>query len=151
CAACCQVLMKVPEDTLVERLRQVNTPITDALHAGDTRRVDQKEQHAVPAELAQHARYRIIESLGSGGMGVVYRAEHRLMERTVALKVINQSLMSNRAAVERFRQEVRTAARLAHPNIVTAHDAEQAGDLHFLVMEYVEGVSLAALVLQRGA
>src|SRR5262249_36597550 len=52
--------------------------------------------------------------------------------------------------VERFRREVKAAARLAHPNIVTAHDAEQAGDVHFLVMEFVEGVSLARLVEGRG-
>jgi predicted Ser/Thr protein kinase len=105
---------------------------------------------AIPTELADHSRYRLIEVLGSGGMGCVYRAEHRLMERPVALKVISRELTRDPAAVERFRREVKTAARLSHPNIVTAHDAEQANDLHFLVMEYVEGVSLDRLVEQRG-
>src|SRR5262245_24153556 len=93
-------------------------------------------------ELEGHPRYRIIEQLGRGGMGVVYKAEHRLMGRTVALKVIGHALVANPNAVARFRQEVQAAARLSHPNIVTAHDAEQAGELHFLVMEYVEGVTL---------
>jgi WD40 repeat protein len=83
-------------------------------------------------------------------MGAVFKAEHRLMERTVALKVISKSLVEKLAAVERFRREVKAAAKLSHPNIVTAYDAEQAGDAHFLVMEHVEGVSLAQLVEKRG-
>jgi serine/threonine protein kinase len=104
----------------------------------------------VPAELIGHPRYRVLGLLGVGGMGAVYKAEHVLMERPVALKVINRALLDNPATVERFRREVRAAARLAHPNIVTAHDAEQAGDVHFLVMEYVEGQSLARLVAEKG-
>ena len=62
-------------------------------------------------------------------MGTVYLAEHRLMDRSVALKVIRRDLLGNETLVERFRREVRAAARLAlHPNIVAAYDAEQAGD-----------------------
>ena len=84
-------------------------------------------------------------------MGTVYLAEHRLMDRPVALKVIRRDLLGNEALVERFRREVRAAARLAlHPNIVAAYDAEQAGDSHFLVMEFVEGVDLAHLVKTQG-
>ena len=104
----------------------------------------------LPADLADHPRYRIVEQLGAGGMGVVYKAEHRLMERTVALKIISRGLVSDADAVERFRREVKAAARLSHPNIVTAHDAEQAGDTHFLVMEFVEGITLARLIEKRG-
>ena len=90
-------------------------------------------------------------ALGSGGMGTVYRAEHRLMDRPVALKVIRGDLLGDPALVERFRREVRSAARLAsHPNIVTAYDAEQAGETHMLVMEFVEGTDLARLVDRRG-
>lgn len=105
---------------------------------------------ALPAALATHARYRIVRQLGAGGMGVVYQAEHRLMERSVALKVISRALVDDAQAVERFRVEVKAAARLSHPNIVTAFDAEQAGDLHFLVMEFVDGLSLARQVEMRG-
>ncbi len=83
-------------------------------------------------------------------MGAVYKAEHRLMERTVALKIINRELTDRSAVVERFRREVKAAARLDHPNIVRAYDAEQAGDTHFLVMECVEGTTLARLVAERG-
>ena len=84
-------------------------------------------------------------------MGAVYRAEHRLMDRPVALKVIRGDLLGNEAMVERFRREVKSAARLAsHPNIVAAYDAEQAGETHMLVMEFVEGTDLARLVERRG-
>jgi eukaryotic-like serine/threonine-protein kinase len=83
-------------------------------------------------------------------MGVVYLAEHRLMERQVAIKVINKSLVENPEALERFHREVRAAARLNHENIVRAYDAEQAGDLPLLVMEYVEGLNLAQVLERRG-
>src|SRR5262249_11871361 len=102
------------------------------------------------AALAGHPRYRVLELLGVGGMGAVYKAEHLRMERTVALKVVNRSLTDNPAMVERFTREVKAAAKLAHPNIVTAFDADQAGDTHFLVMEFVEGVSLSRLVAEHG-
>src|SRR5262249_45758756 len=103
-----------------------------------------------PPGLADHPRYRVLELLGSGGMGAVYRAEHRRMERQVALKGMNPALMTRPAMVERFQREVKAAARLTHPNIVTAHDADQAGDAHFLVMEFVEGLSLAQQVQRQG-
>jgi WD40 repeat protein/tRNA A-37 threonylcarbamoyl transferase component Bud32 len=101
-------------------------------------------------ELADHPRYRILEPLAAGGMGTVFRAEHRLMQRVIALKVVRRDLTDSPNAVERFRQEVRSAARLCHPNIVTAYDADQAGDMHFLVMEYVEGNDLGKLIKQHG-
>jgi len=104
----------------------------------------------VPPELARQERYRVVRLQGEGGMGCVYQAEHRAMRRFVALKVINRAYTANPAAMERFCREVRAAARLTHPNIVTAHDAETAGDTHFLVMEYVEGVTLAKLVKESG-
>ena len=105
----------------------------------------------LPEELNDHPRYRVVAALGAGGMGAVYRAEHRLMDRPVALKVIRGDLLGNEAMVERFRREVKSAARLAsHPNIVAAYDAEQAGETHMLVMEFVEGTDLARLVDRRG-
>lgn len=99
-----------------------------------------------PAGLLDHPRYQVLEMLGSGGMGVVYKARHRLMDRLVALKVIHPRLADRPAVVERFCREARAAARLAHPNIVAAHDAEQAGESHFLVMEYVAGTDLEQLL-----
>ncbi len=105
----------------------------------------------LPRELNDHPRYRVLAAIGTGGMGTVYRAEHRLMDRPVALKVIRTDLLGSEALVERFRREVKSAARLAsHPNIVAAYDAEQAGETHMLVMEFVEGTDLARLVDRRG-
>jgi serine/threonine protein kinase len=107
--------------------------------------------HDIPAPLAEHPRYEIVGLIGKGGMGAVYKARHRMMERTVALKIINRELVRKPEAVDRFHREVKTAAQLSHPNIVTAYDAEQAGDVHFLVMEYVDGVDLSRTFKDRGA
>lgn len=95
--------------------------------------------------------YKILKKLGQGGMGVVFLAEHQRMQRRVALKVLPPSAMRNHTAVERFHREVKALGSLSHPNIITAHDADEAGGLHFFVMEYVEGEDLAALVKRRGA
>jgi hypothetical protein len=146
CPECCRALDALPEDPLAALLRASagrHEPDTAAPAAEDS-------ALAVPAALAGHPRYRVLEVLGAGGMGVVYKAVHRLMDRVVALKVIHRHLTDRPAFVERFRREVRAAARLAHPNIVTAHDADQAGDTHFLVMEYVAGTSLDREVQRRG-
>jgi serine/threonine protein kinase len=104
----------------------------------------------LPAGLQSHERYRVLRRLGSGGMGTVYQAEHCVMQRLVALKVIRPRYTADPAAVERFQREVHAAARLIHPNIVIAYDAEQASANHFLVMEYIEGNSLAELLKERG-
>jgi serine/threonine protein kinase/formylglycine-generating enzyme required for sulfatase activity len=94
--------------------------------------------------------YRIVEQVGAGGMGQVYKAVHLAMDRIVALKVIAPHLLEDARARARFQQEVRTAARLHHPNIVMAHDAAEARGLWFLVMEHVEGTTLSALVSGHG-
>lgn len=152
CQPCCETLMGFSsDDTFVALLKEANRPPTDET-------LDQlADVHAptaageIPAALVDHPRYAIVAPVGKGGMGDVFKAEHRLMERTVALKVIKRELFRNPAAVQRFHREVKSAARLSHPNIVTAHDAEQAGDVNFLVMEYVEGVDLARRVREQGA
>src|SRR4051794_39512297 len=77
----------------------------------------------VPPELKDHPRYRVLEMIGRGGMGAVYKAKHQLMDRVVALKVLRKGMTDNPDAVQRFQREVRAAARLTHPNIVTSHDA----------------------------
>src|SRR5205085_10116739 len=103
-----------------------------------------------PAELLDHPRYRILAWLGSGGMGTVYQAEHHVMGRLVALKIVSPGLVNHPAVAERFRREVRAAGQLHHPNIVTAYDADQAGGTHFLVMEYVAGTDLGRVRRARG-
>ena len=100
----------------------------------------------IPEGLVEHPRYRIVRLLGKGGMGSVYEAEHRLMQRRVALKVINDRYFAAPDIAARFRREVRAAARLSHRNIVTAYDAERAKNNYFLVMEFVEGITIGRLV-----
>ncbi len=94
--------------------------------------------------------YVLMDRLGHGGMGQVFRAWHRKMKRTVALKTLRPETMNSEKAVERFRREVETAARLAHPNIVTAHDADESRGVYFLVMEHVDGSDLADHIRLHG-
>jgi urea transport system substrate-binding protein len=103
-----------------------------------------------PDQLRQHPRYRLLGILGRGGMGTVYKAEHRLLDRPVVLKVIRPELLADSRVVRRFQQEARLAARLAHPNVVGVYEAEEFGHSQMLVMEFVEGVNLAELVAERG-
>lgn len=87
-------------------------------------------------------KYRLLRRIGKGGMGSVYEARHEIMGRTVALKVMSPALLNNEMAVQRFSREVEAAAKLNHPNIVTAYDADCDGKIHFLVMEFVKGRDL---------
>jgi serine/threonine protein kinase len=150
CDSCCGLLKALPVDALAARLRDGDTSDLIGETLGPGGGAHTTFTAGIPPELADHPRYRIVEQLGAGGMGAVYLAEHRLMERRVAIKVIHPQFLNNSQAVERFEQEVKAAARLAHRNIVTAYDAEQAGGLHLLVMEYVPGINLATLVDRRG-
>ncbi|WP_168175844.1 serine/threonine-protein kinase [Thermogutta terrifontis] len=94
--------------------------------------------------------YEILDQLGKGGMGVVFKARHRRMERVVALKTLPPQAMKDPESVQRFYREVKAAARLSHPNIVTAYDAGEQHGIHYLVMEYVDGQDLASLVKEHG-
>lgn len=94
--------------------------------------------------------YVVMEKIGAGGMGQVFKARHRVMERLVAVKVLPSELTKDHAAISRFHREVKAAAKLNHPNIVTAYDADQSGGVHFLVMELVDGRDLSALVKRNG-
>ncbi|GBD36604.1 Serine/threonine-protein kinase PrkC [bacterium HR36] len=96
------------------------------------------------------SKYKILQRLGSGGMGMVFLAEHKYMKRLVALKVLPRSRSGESSALERFYREAKAIAALDHPNVVRAYDLDQEGDLHFLVMEYVDGVSLQELVKAHG-
>jgi len=94
--------------------------------------------------------YIIRDELGRGGMGVVYRAWHRLMDRDVALKILPTSATERSAAFERFRREVRAAARLKHPNVVACFDARKEGQRHFFAMEWIDGKDFARIVRDEG-
>jgi len=94
--------------------------------------------------------YVIREKLGEGGMGMVFKAHHRRMKREVALKVLPPGLTNSPDAIARFHREVEAAAKLTHPNIAAAYDADESDGLHFLVMEYIDGPSLSAYVKESG-
>lgn len=160
CVECGERALKTPaQDTLVELLTAAQTlvekersvaatPTLDGIqtppayaptlaYEGATEIADD-----LPPVLANHPKYSIVRRLGIGGMGSVWLAEHTVMNRPVAIKVIRPDLLSRPGAADRFLREVRAAARLHHPNIVTAFDAEQVGDSCLLVMEYVPGETL---------
>ncbi|MBI3862526.1 MAG: serine/threonine protein kinase [Planctomycetia bacterium] len=94
--------------------------------------------------------YVILEKIGAGGMGMVFKAEHRRMKRIVAVKVLPPTALKNPAALKRFHREVEAVAKLTHPNIVAAYDADESKGVHFLAMEFVEGIDLARHVKQHG-
>jgi serine/threonine protein kinase/CheY-like chemotaxis protein len=94
--------------------------------------------------------YDVLDRVGTGGMGTVFKARHRRMKRIVALKVLSRALAEDTSFVQRFQREVEVIARISHPNIVMAYDADEAEAGHFLVMEFVDGQDLASLVQQRG-
>jgi serine/threonine-protein kinase len=94
--------------------------------------------------------YVLLERLGEGGTGQVFKARHQLMQRVVALKIIRKELLTDDEVVQRFQREVQLVSQLTHPNIVHAYDAGPLGTTFCLVMEYVEGISLGRLVKQQG-
>ncbi|MEW6724882.1 MAG: Stk1 family PASTA domain-containing Ser/Thr kinase [Bacillota bacterium] len=96
-------------------------------------------------------RYQLEEQIGSGGMATVYRAVDALLERTVAVKVLNPQYATDQDFVRRFRREARSAASLTHPNIVGIYDVGQEDDTHYIVMEYVEGETLKDRIERTGA
>ena len=95
-------------------------------------------------------KYHILDRIGSGGMGIVYLGEHKLMGNRVAIKVLPVTLAAHPWFLKRFYREAQAVAALNHPNIVRAHDVGQDGKLHFLVMDFVDGSSLQDIVGQHG-
>jgi serine/threonine-protein kinase len=96
-------------------------------------------------------RYEVKEMLGAGGMGVVYRAFDRELQEPVAIKTLKPEAMGGgTAALERFKQEIRLARRIAHRNVVRTYDLGEQNGMYYLTMEYVEGTSLKQLIVTRG-
>ncbi|NIS17648.1 MAG: protein kinase, partial [Phycisphaerae bacterium] len=93
--------------------------------------------------------YKILEKLGEGGMGVVYKAEDTNLDRTVAIKFLPKPISNNSEERERFKIEAKAAAALNHPNIATIHAIEESDDEMFIVMEYIEGQELREIIKSK--
>ncbi|HZA27547.1 MAG TPA: protein kinase, partial [Actinomycetota bacterium] len=96
-------------------------------------------------------RYELGSRLGKGGMATVFRGTDRLLGRTVAVKVLAAEFANDRKFVERFQREAQAAAGLNHPNVVSVFDIGSADGLHYIVMEFVEGRTLADIIREEGA
>ena len=108
------------------------------------------DMSAADVPVGRLGEYEVLEKLGEGGMGAVYKARHTELDRVVALKVLPKHMTADDRAVARFKREMKAVARLDHPNIVRAHDAREIDGVHFLVIEHVDGMDLAELVGRYG-
>ncbi|MDP7018960.1 MAG: protein kinase [Pirellulaceae bacterium] len=132
-----------PDETLPVFSSATGVPSPDAANEAD-------RSDSAPAGLKQLGRYRLLEELGAGGMGTVYKALHTKLDRIVAVKVLNASRLGDLDAVARFEREMKVIGSLDHPHIVRATDADHADDVHFLVMEFVDGIDLSQLLRRLG-
>lgn len=147
----------IPESQL-DRVLEAFAKITQAVPLARAL-VEQKHLTRFQAEMLLAGRttgfvmgqYRIVDQLGRGGMGRVFKAVHQSMKRVVAIKVVSVKQIKSGKGQQLFEREVRAAAKLMHPNIVNAFDANHLGDRHYLVMEFVDGPNLEHLVREQGA
>lgn len=141
----------------IKELQDAGTDLADtsALAEGLVRRNALTRWQADKILVGKHkgfflGKYRLMSHLGKGGMSSVYLAEHVLMRRRVAIKVLPQARVEDSSYLQRFHREAQAVAALDHRNIVRAYDVDQEGSVHFLVMEYVPGQSLQELVSRKG-
>ncbi|MEO5560804.1 MAG: serine/threonine-protein kinase, partial [Dokdonella sp.] len=112
--------------------------------------VDSLDLDLGDAQQRQFGDYELLELIGEGGMGVVYRARQGSLDREVAVKLLAAGPWASREFVERFRREAQNAARMQHPNIVAIYEVGSAEELHFFSMRLVRGESLAATIRREG-
>jgi serine/threonine protein kinase len=158
CVDCKRQVAELSGDSLLDKLRQANGPVgTPApgqtmapLSPAKPSQPGSVPPNSVPPELLNNAQYDILRELGAGGMGVVYLARNKLMDRLEVLKVISTAVVHKEGALDRFLREIRAAAALSHDNVVKAYTALQLGDLLVFAMEYVEGDDLSKVVKTQG-
>ncbi len=148
CARCETLIAKTPRDTFLGILNKARPGAS--LTGPYAPKTDPSTADELPPELRQQTKYTFLKKLGGGGMGVVYLAEHNLMKRKVAVKLIPPEMIGNPAVRERFLQEVVSAAALEHPNVVRAYSAEEFGEHMLFEMEFVDGSDLGAVVKNKG-
>ncbi len=160
CADCRQRVAEFSADTFLGRLQdaqgrpELPPPVGSSLAGLPTNERSESSiaapARSLPSGLAEHPDYEVLGELGRGGMGVVYLAWNKLMGRKEVLKVVSRDLMERQSVLDRFLREIRNAAQLHHPNVVTAYSAFRAGESIVFAMEYVEGHDLAQLVKRNG-
>ncbi len=125
------------------------TGVVSACPHDGTVLVPLRQDQLIGTKLAD--RYLVMSIIGHGGMGVVYKARHELMDRIVAIKMLQSQLISDSMSVKRFQQEAKAASKLKHPNVITLYDfgVSPTGQ-PYLVMDYLEGVSLADVIKKEG-
>lgn len=134
--ASCQDALKRAESIPVSVVVESDVSVDESFHRPDT-----------PDRLGP---YQLEKRIGSGGMGAVYKATHSKLGRTVAIKVLHERRLLNPDSVARFEREMKAIGKLEHPNIVLATDADEDHGVHYLVMEYIDGIDLSQLMHQHG-
>jgi tetratricopeptide (TPR) repeat protein len=105
--------------------------------------------HGLSTSTGRPGRYRMLDEVGRGGMGIVYRAEDTVLDRIVALKVLPDALRENPQALRNFLREAKSAAKLNHPNIVTVYDAGEQDGRYYIAMEFVDGTTLKSILRKK--
>jgi tetratricopeptide (TPR) repeat protein len=126
----------------------LETPSTPAMMEATVSRPG--PETAQPEAVSQSERYTLLEEVGRGGMGIVYRARDNILERVVAFKVLPANLKDHPQALKNFFREAKSAARLNHPNIVTVYDAGDEAGTYYIAMEFVEGETIKQILNREG-
>jgi serine/threonine protein kinase len=146
CLSCYKPLPPgAPKGLCPECLMKAGFPTGVAPEAGQPSKVPSFVPPTVEELGKLFPQFEILELLGQGGMGAVYKARQRTLERLVAIKILPPEAGADPGFADRFTREARALAKLSHPNIVAVHEFGQAGELHYFVMEYVEGLNLRKL------
>ncbi len=146
----------IDSDTLKDFIPPKKTPegardlARDLVQQKKLTRFQAEEVYKGNAKALVLGNYVLMKKIGAGGMGQVFKAHHRRMDRIVALKILSPTVIKTPKVVQRFQREVKAAAKLEHPNIVTAHDADEANGTHFFVMQYVDGYDLSSIIKSHG-